>query len=175
MLLTVTEEEVELFQSKYGTVLLVSLCVGVTACNFLPDVKVWLKKVDFEVAPDANKGEPFPCHIVIAYSQDLHDRLSGMDAQGYFPNYEAMQKKFKDSIEIFKYDMIPGKNKLDQKIKLKSYKKAISAFLFARYSTPGKFMENIGDAASLVVRFLPYKMEVISESSLDAVLNKGKN
>ncbi|MDR3031258.1 MAG: hypothetical protein LBU35_02640 [Holosporales bacterium] len=138
----------------------------------MPDIRVWLRKIDFEVNPDANRGEPFVCHVVVAYSKDLYDRLSGMDAQGYFPNSDSLQKKYKDSIKIFKYDMIPGKNKLDQNIKLRSYRKAQAAFLFARYSTPGKFMENISDSASIVVKFLPYKMEVVSAISLEAIKEK---
>lgn len=138
----------------------------------ITDVKVWLKKIDFEVAADANKGEPFVCHIVVPYSKDLYNKLANMDAQGYFPESEALQKKYKDSIEVFKFDIIPGKNKLDQKIKLKSYKKAQAAFLFARYSTPGKFAENISNNVSWVVRFHSHKMEVISAVSLDALTEK---
>ena len=163
------KEEAELSLSKFSILPLFAL---LAACSLIPDVKVWLNKIDFEVAADANRGDPFVCHIVVPYSKDLYDRLVNMDAQGYFPDSENLQKKYKDSIEVFKFDLVPGKNKLDQKIKLKSYKKAQAAFLFARYSTPGKFAENISDSASWVVRFLPYKMEVVSALSLEALLEK---
>jgi hypothetical protein len=152
--------------------LAVSAFFGLTSCGILPDVKIWLKKVDFEVAPDANKGEAFSCHIVISYSKDLSDRLQGMDSAGYFSSVVSLEKTYKDSIEIFKYDMIPGRNKLDQSIKLRSYGKAQSGYVFAKYSTPGKFMENIGPSPTLVVRFMPYKMEVSSDISLDALTSK---
>ncbi|GHT88555.1 hypothetical protein FACS1894113_1260 [Alphaproteobacteria bacterium] len=160
---------------KFRTIIAAFACFFVlTACSLFPEINVWLRKVDFEVDPGANKGEPFVCHIVVAYSKDLYDALSGMDAQGYFPNADALKKKYKDSIEIFEYDMIPGKNKLEQKIRLRSYRQAKAAFLFARYSTPGKFMENVGTAPSIVVRFLPYKMELISATSLEALVDKAK-
>lgn len=138
----------------------------------LPDVHVWLQKADFEVDPKANKGEAFECHITVAYSKDLFDRLQGMDAQGYFTSADSLKKTYKDSIEVFSFDIIPGKNKLDQKIKLKSYNKAQGAFIFAKYSSPGKFAENVGSARSIVVRFMPYNMEVTSDASLDAVTGK---
>jgi hypothetical protein len=138
----------------------------------MPDVHVWLKTVDFEVDPHANKGEAFECHITVAYSKDLLDRLQGMDAQGYFSNVDSLKKTYKDSIEIFSFDIIPGKNKTDQKINLRSYNKAQGAFIFAKYSTPGKFTENVGRSHSMVVRLLPYKMEVVSDTNLDAMTSK---
>jgi hypothetical protein len=128
--------------------------------------------VDFEVDPKANNEQAFECHITIAYSKDLLDRLQGMDAQGYFTSADSLQKTYKDSIEIFSFDMIPGKNKEKQKISLKSYNKALGAFIFAKYSTSGKFAENIGSAKSIVVKFLPHKMEVVSDSTLESLTNK---
>jgi hypothetical protein len=138
----------------------------------LPDVHVWLTRADFEVDPKANKGEAFECHITVAYSKDLFDRLQGMDAQGYFTSVDSLKKTYKDSIEIFSFDIIPGKNKLDQKIKCKSYSKALGAFIFAKYSAAGRFAENVGSAKSIVVRFTPHTMEVTSEASLDAITGK---
>jgi hypothetical protein len=143
-----------------------------SSCDVLPTVSVWLKKVDFEVDPKANNGEAFVCHIVIAYSKDLLDRLQGMDSQGYFSSVAVMEKTYKDSIEIFRYDMIPGKNKIGQNVKPRSYIKAKGAFLFAKYLTPGKFMENIGRSHRLVVRFLPYKMETHDNVGLEELSKK---
>lgn len=154
--------------------IIIAMAFGLTSCGMIPDVKVWLKKVDFEVDPNANNSQAFVCHIVVAYSVDLANKLQGMDSQGYFTNAATLEKTYKDSIEIFKYDMIPGRNKLDQKIKLRSYNKAKCAFLFAKYLTPGKFMENIGSSATVVVRFLPYKMEISSDLSLDSLKEKAE-
>ena len=138
----------------------------------IPNVTVWLRQVDFEVDPKANNGAPFACHIAVAYSKDLYDKLQGMDSQGYFSTVSSLEKTYKDSIEIFKFDMIPGRNKLNQNISLRSYTKAKGAFLFAKYSSQGKFMENVGTTKTLVVKFLPYKMEVHSDISLAALSSK---
>lgn len=144
----------------------------IASCDMIPNVAVWLKQVDFEVDPNANKGTPFVCHIAIAYSKDLCDKLQGMDSRGYFSTVASLEKTYKDSIEIFKFDMIPGRNKLNQEISLRSYTKAKGAFLFAKYLTPGKFVENVGKTKTLVVRFLPYKMETHSDINLEALTSK---
>lgn len=146
----------------------------ITSCDMIPVVTVWLKKVDFEVDPKANDDHAFPCHIVIAYSKDLYDKLQNMDSKGYFLNSTSLEKTYKDSIQIFQYDLIPGKNKLDNKINLRSYTKAKGAFIFARYESQpnGKYAENIGMAQNLVVRFLPYKMELHTDINFEALTSK---
>lgn len=144
----------------------------VTSCDMLPSTLIWLKKVEFEVDPRANNGNAFSCHIVIPYSKDLYDKLQGFDSKTYFSQVNSLEKTYKDSIETFKYDLIPGKNKLNQEIKLRSYIKAKGAFIFAKYTTPGKFAENVGTSQKIVVRFLPCKMEVHSDISLEALSSK---
>ena len=142
--------------------------LSITACNMLPNVPVWLRKVDFEVDPQANRGSSFVCHITIAYSQDLFEKLRGMsDAKVYFEQVESLKKSYRDSIQIFQFDMIPGKNQLGKEIKLRSYSKAKGAFISAKYTTPGKYMENIGVARTLTVKFLPNKMELHPDISLE--------
>ena len=95
----------------------------VACSNLLPSSLVWLRVVDFEVDPQANRGASFVCHITVAYSQDLFDKLSGLkDAKVYFENVSSMRKTYKDNMEIFQYDLIPGKNQINkkkQKMKIK--------------------------------------------------------
>ena len=143
-----------------------------TSCDMIPAVTVWLKNVDFEVDPKANNGNAFSCHIVIAYSKDLYDKLQNMDSKGYFLNRTSLEKTYKDSIETFKYDLIPGRNRLNQEIKLRSYTKAKGAFIFAKYDSQGKFSENIGMTQNLVVRLLPYKMELHTDIDFDTLISK---
>lgn len=139
----------------------------------LPSCPVWLKRVDFEVDPGANSKRPFRCHITVTYSKDLYDKLQGMtDSKHYFEQVENLKKVYKDSIEIFNFDLVPGKNRIDQKISLTSYTKAKGAFIFAKYETPGKFMESIGMIETLTVRFLPSKMETHSNLNLDSLTAK---
>jgi hypothetical protein len=138
----------------------------------IPSIHVLLNKIDFEASPQANRGEAFVCHVVVAYSSDLCDRLQGMDSRGYFTTAESLRKTYKDSIEIFRFDIIPGRNRLNQKINIRSRFKAKGAFIFAKYSASGKFMESVGMSKHLVVRFQPYNMEVISDMSFDKLKEK---
>ena len=143
------------------------------ACNMLPNTVVWLRSVDFEVDPQANRGASFVCHITVAYSQDLLEKLKGMpDSKVYFEQVNSLQKTYKDSIQIFKFDMIPGRNQLNRPINLRSYTKAKGAFIFAKYTTPGKFIENVGIARKLTVRFLPNSMEVHSDVNLESLTSQ---
>lgn len=168
-----------MFQHSLKNIIIGLVAGGILAsCSLLPNVPVWLKRVDFEVDPQANRGTSFVCHITVAYSQDLLEKLKGMnDAKVYFEQVEALKKTYKDSIEIFKFDMIPGRNQLNRPITLRSYTKAKGAFIFAKYTTPGKYMENIGLAKTLTVNFLPNKMELHSDINLEQLtsqLNIGK-
>lgn len=140
------------------------------ACSLPERPVVLLTRVDFEVAAEANNGKAFVCHIVVAHSQALMDKLQAMDAVGYFSTADTLLKTHKDSIEVHQFDLIPGRNKLDQEISLKSRKGAKGAFLFAKYLQPGQFMENVGGAKKITVRFLPYKMEVHHDTDLESLI-----
>ncbi len=149
--------------------MIISAVLLSAGCNVIPSVAVWLKKVDFEVSSDANKGSSFVCHIVAVYASDLKDKIQGMDSQSYFSQVNSLLKTHKDSLEIFRYDLIPGKNKLNQAINLRSYSNAKAVYVFAKYTTPGNFMENLGMAHNVVIRFLPYKMEVHKDIGFDSL------
>jgi hypothetical protein len=135
----------------------------------LPDTVVWLKSISFQVDSKANNGSPFVCHVVVPYSKDLKDRLVSMDSKAYFNNIDRLEKEYRDSIEVFKFDLIPGKNQLEKRIDIRSYTKAMGAYLFAKYSTAGKFMESVGASPMVVLRCQQYKIEVLSISNLKEV------
>lgn len=168
------KEEAELSLNKVKIVILGLVAIAFSACDgIIPNSLVWLKKVDFMVDAQANMRKSFSCHIAVAYSQDLADKLAGMaDAKAYFSQVNALTRTYKDNIQIFKFDLIPGKNKLAQPIKLRSYFKAKGAFIFAKYTTQGKYMENIGLARTLTVLFLQNKMELHSDISFDKLAEK---
>ena len=168
------KEEAELSLNKIKITILGLVAIAFTACDsIIPTSFVWLRKVDFMVDPQANRGHSFACHIAVAYSQDLVDKLTGLaDAKAYFNQVNSLIKTYKDNIQIFKFDLIPGKNRLEQPINLRSYFKAKGAFVFAKYTTPGKYMENVGLARTLTVLLLPNKMELHSDISLDQLTEK---
>ena len=160
--------------NKLNTLVFIGIMFCISGCdNIIPNTFVWLRKIDFEVDPQANRGNSFVCHVTVAYTQDLQNKLNGFaNSKIYFENVENLKKTYKDSIEIFQFDMIPGKNQLDKKINLRSYTKAKGAFVFAKYTTPGKYIENVGLARTLTVRFLSNKMELHSDISLDKLVSE---
>ncbi len=133
------------------------MCFLLSGCEYL-EKHVFLKSVAFEVDPDANRGDAFVCNIVIPYSEDLNNRLKSMDAQTYFTELENLKKTYKDSLEIFSYDIIPGKNKLSKKVEPKSRLKAKGAYIFAKYSSQGKYAEKIGLYPKLLVHMKQDRM-----------------
>lgn len=134
-----------------------AVCFFTTGCEYL-EKHIILQKVAFEVDPYANRGEPFVCHIVISYYDDLNNRLKSMDAQSYFTELEELKKKYKDSLEIFSYDIIPGKNKPSKAIEPRSRSKAKGAYIFARYSSQGKYAETVGRYPKLLVHMKQDRM-----------------
>lgn len=122
--------------------------------------KVFVRRVDFEVDPKANKGSPFVCNIVVPYSSDLVQKLHGMDAPTYFTQLPELRRLYKDKLEIFSYDIIPGKSKVNQKIEPRSRTKAYGAYIFAKYSVNGKFAERLGLNRKIIVKFEEYKMTI---------------
>ena len=144
---------------------IIALIVFLTACEEI-ERHVILRQIDFEVDPQANKGEAFVCHLVVPYSIDLDQRLRGMDAQTYFTQLTDLQKTYKDTLEIFRYDLIPGKNKLNQKVEPRSRFRAKGAYVFAKYSSPGRFAERIGLYNKILVQFSSHKMELQNDFNL---------
>ena len=88
-----------------------------------------------------------------------------MDSQTYFTQVNDLEKRYKDAVEIFKYDIIPGKNQLSKRIEPKSRTKARGVYLFAKYTGQGNFSENIGLAKKIVVKFQQHKMEVVFDTT----------
>jgi hypothetical protein len=154
---------------------LLFIIICCVSCSLIPDTVVWLRSITFIVDPKANNGAPFVCHVVVPYSKDLKDRLVSMDAKAYFNNIGKFEKEYKDSIEVFRFDLIPGKNQENKKIDIKSYTKAQGAYLFAKYSNAGKFMENIGSSATAIIKCQQHKIEVTSNDNLkESLVNNAK-
>ena len=147
-----------MYQIKWHIVL-ITMCFLLSGCEYL-EKHVFLRNVAFEVDPDANNGSAFVCNIAVPYSEDLNQRLKSMDAQTYFTQLETLKKTYKDSLEIFTYDIIPGKNKLSKKVEPRSRFKAKGAYIFAKYSSPGRYSETIGLYPKLLAKMKRDRMDI---------------
>lgn len=139
---------------KWHIVVIFTVCFLLSGCELFTALKkyVYLHSVAFEVDYDANSGDAFVCNIAIPYSDDLNNRLRSMDAQTYFTQLEDLKTTYKDSLEIFTYDIIPGKNKLSKRVEPRSRFKAKGAYIFAKYSSPGRYSETIALYPKLLVQ-----------------------
>lgn len=153
-----------MFQVHNNLLPIIGVAICLCGCSSL-ERKVFVKRVDFEVDPKANKGNPFVCHIVVPYSSDLVVKLHGMDAQTYFTQLSELQRLYKDKLEIFSYDIIPGKSRLKEKITPRSRTKAFGAYIFAKYTVNGKFAERLGLNKKILVKFEEYKMTIYDGTS----------
>lgn len=151
-----------------GWIALLLLCLS--GCTKV----VPLKSVDFEVKPDANQSTPFVCHIAISYKEDVDQILQGLDSKDYFSKVSDFKNKYKNSLICFSYDLIPGKNKIKQKIQLDNRKKAIGAYIFAKYINDGKFAEHIDSCSKLLVQFSEYNMTLQNDETLKSWNKKNK-
>lgn len=135
---------------------------------------VLLKSVDFEVPPDANQSTPFVCHIAVSYKEDIDQILQGLNSKDYFSKMNELKNKYKNSLVYFSYDLIPGKNKINQKIQLDNRKKALGAYIFAKYINDGKFAEHLDSCKKILVQFSEYNMVLQNNETLKSWNKKNK-
>lgn len=161
-----------MLQAKLKSLVVVlSTIVICASCGMMPSTSVWLKTVSFQVDQKANGGTPFVCHIVVPYSKDLLDRVSAMDAKSYFNSDISKLDENSSGIQIFKYDLIPGENVIAKVVNIRSYTKAMGAFLFAKYSKPGKFTAKVGGSVTLIVRCASNNIQILSAKNISEVFD----
>lgn len=139
------------------------------SCGTFSDAIVWVKTISFQVNQNANGGTPFVCHVVIPYQKDMDDKISAMDAKAYFNDDISKSQESNPNIQIFKFDLIPGKNVVGKKVKVKSYSKARGAYLFVKYSKPGKFTANISASSTPVVKCTINSIQILNPQNLSDI------
>jgi hypothetical protein len=133
------------------------------ACSIPKKADVWLKRINLIADEDANGGTPFVCHVVIALDAAIKEQILALDSASYFNKVEKLETDRKDVLQIFKFDIIPGRDQLNKPIKVKSYSKATGAYLFAKYSAKGNFFGNVGEGVVMTVTFQNSKIKVETE------------
>lgn len=145
------------------------LIMSLTSCSSSgPEEKIRLSRVSFVADANANSGTPFQVHIVAAYNDTVLSQLRGMSHTAYFNNVSDLERDNRGSLQIFKYDIVPGTRRGPIETKLNSYSKARGVFVFAKYNAQGRFMENIGTSYSAVVKFMANSMSVTTAASSDS-------
>lgn len=115
-----------------------SLFTSVRSLTNFESVKVWLKKVKFDIKDNMNHSAPVIFHVVIAYDKEVFGKLREMTALDYFGKKgKQFVRDHKDSLEvILDIDIVPGVSLKEKKIKPKKVS-GVGVLAFANYNTPG--------------------------------------
>jgi hypothetical protein len=116
-------------------------CDSVKSAVGIKQSKVWLEKVNFRAAPNANDSSPVKIHVVIAYKEDLAATISKMDANTYFQKAKTIKSDAGDDLDVFGIDVVPGSS-CSLEIN-PSNSTGILALMFARYTSPGDHRNNV--------------------------------
>jgi hypothetical protein len=143
--------------------IVVLLPMALVGCGATPKkAEVWIKRINFIANEDANGGSPFVCHVVITLTPGMKEQILTMDSAAYFNKAEKLEEDRKDVLQIFKFDIIPGRDQLNKRINVKSYMKATGAYVFAKYSAKGNFFGNVGTGTIMTVTFQNNKIKIES-------------
>ena len=135
-----------------------------SSCELFKYINVLLKNVSFDVDTDANGNDQraFSCHVVITYTEEMDKQIAGISANVYFNSVQKLERDYKDAVQIIKFDLMPGKSKLNQSIDVTSRFRAKGAYVIARYQNNGNTKANIGHMPIVIVKCKRNGIDVIS-------------
>jgi hypothetical protein len=141
------------------------IAVGTAVAALIPDLgralknaitlnfagsRVWLQEVRFtqgsndpKNAGPINGNSPVLVHIVIFYGEDAFKQLGALNADEYFRRAEQIERDYRSTIQIFKFEIPPGVD-IGRGYILPDSAEGIACGVFARYGTPGAHRYNIG-------------------------------
>ncbi len=137
---------IKIRKSLVLTVLTCSLllcgCDAVKSAVGIQQSKVWLEKINFKAADNANNSSPVKIHIVIAYKEALATDLGKLTAFDYFKKADKLKADAGIDMDVFSIDIVPGSsNSLPI---VPTHSTGFIALMFARYTSPGDHRTNVG-------------------------------
>ena len=116
-------------------------CDAVKSAVGIKESKVWLQKVQFRAAENANNTSPVKIHIVIAYTEALAAEIGKLNAADYFKKADKLKADAGVDLDVFKIDVLAGRTvPLDIN---PSKSSGFVALMFARYESPGDHRTNV--------------------------------
>lgn len=116
-------------------------CDSLKSAVGIKQSKVWLEKIDFKSAPNANDSAPVKIHVIIAYKEDLAAEIGKMDASTYFQKAKKLKSDAGEDLDVFSIDVVPdSSSSLDI---TPSSSSGVVALMFARYASPGDHRTNV--------------------------------
>ena len=116
-------------------------CESVKSAVGIKQSKVWIEKINFKAAANANNSAPIKVDVVIAYKDDLATEIGKLDANTYFQKAKKLKSDAGDDLDIFSIAILPDSStSLDI---APSNSAGVVAFMFARYDSPGDHRANV--------------------------------
>ncbi|MBP9828756.1 MAG: hypothetical protein KBD04_01830 [Proteobacteria bacterium] len=132
------------FKNTFSAVILITLlmgCESIKSAVGIKQSKVWLEKINFKAAANANDSAPVKIHVVIAYKEDLAAEIAKLDANSYFQKAKKLKSDAGEDLDVFSIDIVPDSStSLDIE---PTHTTGVVALMFARYTSPGDHRTNV--------------------------------
>lgn len=116
-------------------------CESVKSAVGIKQSKVWIEKINFKSAANANDSSPIKIHVVVAYTENLATEIGKLDANSYFQKAKKLKSDAGDDLDVFSIDVVPDSStSLDI---APSHSTGVVALMFARYTSPGDHRKNV--------------------------------
>jgi predicted component of type VI protein secretion system len=116
-------------------------CESVKSAVGIKQSKVWIEKINFKAAANANNSAPIKVDVVIAYKDELATEIGKLDANTYFQKVKKLKSDAGDDLDIFSIAVLPDSSaSLDI---APSNSAGVVALMFARYDSPGDHRTNV--------------------------------
>jgi type VI secretion system protein len=91
--------------------------------------------VEIVVASGANQNNPVALDLVMVMDKNLLKQLAKTSAKDWFQQREQFQRDYPGKMEVVGWEWVPGQ--IAGPIKVQVPSKAVGAYLYANYFTPG--------------------------------------
>lgn len=148
-------------QMRYFFLSLFMLFISCNKICLITPSKVWLEKISWSAHKDANEGMPVKVHLIYFYDEEYMKKITDKESSDYFENYETLKQDFGNKVELYEFDVVPGR--AQDNIKIKPQKcDAKGAIIFARYNSSKKSQRyNIGEDSEVRLIFKKDTIEII--------------
>lgn len=120
---------------------------------------VWLQEVRFNQVGVINGNSPVMVHVIIFYDEASYKTIGALNSDQYFQQADQIERDYRATIEVYKYEIPPGVKMDPQCISPRSAM-GKACGIFARYATPGAHRYNVGSDRIIQINLGPNDFNV---------------
>ncbi len=140
-----------------------ALALLLGACHSGPPV-ILTESITLRIGANLNGDQPVPVDIVYVTDKDLMDRLATVSAHDWFAGKTQFLLDFPNGATVHHWELVPNGRSVSDSVE-GPLEKAIAAFLFADYTTPGTHRARLDTLEQPVVRLQALDFHI--ESGVD--------